>query len=63
MAKVLERKRDMVDYMVAGTLKQYENSGTELIMGRGRFVAPRTISVRLNEGGRRLITLPLSSLP
>src|ERR1700742_3998940 len=38
MAKVRERKRDMVDYMIAGTVKQYENSGAELIMGRGRFV-------------------------
>jgi pyruvate/2-oxoglutarate dehydrogenase complex dihydrolipoamide dehydrogenase (E3) component len=56
MGRVRERKRDMVDYLIAGTLKQYENSGAELIMGRGRFVAPRTLSVRLNEGGRRLLT-------
>jgi pyruvate/2-oxoglutarate dehydrogenase complex dihydrolipoamide dehydrogenase (E3) component len=55
MARVRERKREMVDYMIAGTLKQYENSGAELIMGRGRFVAPRTISIRLNDGGRRLV--------
>ena len=26
MGKVRERKRDMVDYMVAGTLKQYETA-------------------------------------
>jgi pyruvate/2-oxoglutarate dehydrogenase complex dihydrolipoamide dehydrogenase (E3) component len=56
MTRVRERKRDMVDYMIAGTLKQYENTGAELIMGRGRFVAPRTISVRLNDGGRRALT-------
>lgn len=56
MGKVRERKRDMVDYLVAGTLKQYKNSGAELIMGRGRFVAPRTISVRLNDGGRRRLS-------
>jgi pyruvate/2-oxoglutarate dehydrogenase complex dihydrolipoamide dehydrogenase (E3) component len=55
MANVKERKRDMVDYMVADTLKQYQNSGAELIMGRGRFVSSRTISVRLNEGGRRTL--------
>jgi pyruvate/2-oxoglutarate dehydrogenase complex dihydrolipoamide dehydrogenase (E3) component len=55
VAKVRERKRDMVDYLIAGTVKQYENSGAELIMGRGRFVAPRTISIRLNDGGRRLL--------
>ncbi|GFG50861.1 mercuric reductase [Mycolicibacterium agri] len=56
MVKVRERKRAMVTAMVEATLKQYENSGAELIMGRGRFVAPRTISVRLNDGGRRMLT-------
>jgi len=56
MVRVRERKRSMVTAMVEATLKQYENSGAELIMGRGRFVAPRTISVRLNDGGRRMLT-------
>ena len=55
MAKVRARKREMVDYMIAGTLKQYENSGTELIMGSGEFTAPRTLSVQLNDGGTRLL--------
>ena len=55
MAKVRQRKREMVDYMIAGTLKQYENSGAELIMGSGEFVAPRTISVDLNDGGTRVL--------
>ena len=55
MAKVRQRKREMVDYMIAGTLKQYESSGAELIMGSGEFVAPRTISVDLNDGGTRVL--------
>lgn len=55
MGKVRERKRDMLEHVVAGTLKQYQNSGAELVMGRGRFTAPQTISVRLNDGGRRLL--------
>ncbi len=55
MAKVRARKREMVNYMIAGTLKQYENSGTELIMGSGEFTAPRTLSVQLNDGGTRLL--------
>ncbi len=55
MGKVRQRKRDMVDHMVAGISKQYHNSGAELVMGRGRFVAPRTISIRLNDGGRRVL--------
>ncbi len=48
MEGVRRRKRDMVDYMIDGTRKQYENSGAELIMGSGRFVAPRTLEVQLN---------------
>jgi pyruvate/2-oxoglutarate dehydrogenase complex dihydrolipoamide dehydrogenase (E3) component len=55
MAKVRARKREMVDYMIAGTLKQYESTGTELIMGSGDFTAPRTLSVQLNDGGTRLL--------
>jgi pyruvate/2-oxoglutarate dehydrogenase complex dihydrolipoamide dehydrogenase (E3) component len=55
MAKVRQRKREMVDYMIAGTLKQYESSGAELIMGSGHFVAPRTVEVGLNDGGTRVL--------
>src|SRR5215813_8003052 len=48
MAKVRQRKRSMVDAEIAGHLKKYEESGAELIMGAGRFVAPRTLEVGLN---------------
>ena len=56
MEGVRPRKRDMVDYMIDGTRKQYENSGAELVMGSGRFVAPRTLEVQLNDGGTRTMT-------
>src|SRR5438874_3331183 len=36
MPRVLKRKRDMVDAEIAAHLKNYEASGTELIMGSGR---------------------------
>ena len=55
MAKVRQRKRAMVDREVAFHLDAYKRSGTELIMGTGRFVAPRTIEVQLNDGGTRLL--------
>src|SRR6266480_2517145 len=55
MAKVRERKRDMVDQLVAVHLQNYQASGAELIMGSGRFVAPRTVEVRLNDGGTRVL--------
>ena len=55
MAKVRQRKRGMVDREVAFLLDAYKRSGAELIMGTGRFVAPRTIEVQLNDGGTRLL--------
>ena len=33
----------------------YKTSGAELIMGTGRFVAPKTLEVRLNDGGTRVL--------
>src|SRR6201981_4002380 len=55
MAKVRQRKRDMVEREIALHLQNYKSSGAELIMGSGRFVAPRTLEVRLNDGGTRLL--------
>jgi pyruvate/2-oxoglutarate dehydrogenase complex dihydrolipoamide dehydrogenase (E3) component len=56
MAKVRQRKRAMVDDSVTAHLENYRTSGTELIMGTGRFVAPKTLEVRLNDGGMRVLT-------
>jgi pyruvate/2-oxoglutarate dehydrogenase complex dihydrolipoamide dehydrogenase (E3) component len=56
MAKVRQRKCDMVDREVAAHLKNYKASGAELNMGTGRFVAPKTLEVELNAGGTRLLT-------
>lgn len=36
-------------------LQRYKASGAELIMGEGRFVAPKTLEVRLNDGGTHLL--------
>src|SRR5216684_6735402 len=55
MATVRRRKRDMVDRLVADHLQNYRTSGAELIMGSGRFVAPKTLEVRLNDGGSRVL--------
>ena len=55
MAKVRQRKREMVEGLVALHLDLYRKSGTELIMGDGRFVAPKTLEVRLRDGGTRLL--------
>jgi len=56
MAVVRKRKRDMVAAQVALHLENYKASGAELIMGSGRFVAPKTIDVLLNDGSIRVLT-------
>ena len=53
MARVRQRKRDMVDREIAVHLAPFKSSGAELIMGSGIFVAPKTLEVRLNDGGTR----------
>lgn len=55
MAKVRQRKRDMVEGMIPETVRLYEASGAELIMGVGTFVAPKTLEVGLNHGGTRVL--------
>ncbi len=53
MKNVRERKRKMVQKLVDIHLEKYRKSGAELVMGTGRFVAPKTIEAALNEGGTR----------
>ena len=55
MAKVRQRKRNMVDRIRASDLEQYKDSGAQLIMGVGRFIAPKTLEVQLNDGGTRVV--------
>jgi len=55
MARVRQRKREMVEGQIAAHLANYKASGVELIMGAGRFVAPKTLEVRLNDGGMRTL--------
>jgi len=56
MAGVRQRKRDMVEGLIALHLERYRASGAELIMGTGQFVAPHTLEVQLNDGGTRRLT-------
>ena len=45
----------MVDGLIAMHLDHYRASGAELIMGTARFVGPKTLEVRLNDGGARML--------
>jgi pyruvate/2-oxoglutarate dehydrogenase complex dihydrolipoamide dehydrogenase (E3) component len=51
MAVVRRRKRDMVEAQIAKHVQNYQASG----MGSGRFVAPKTIEVSLNDSGTRVL--------
>ncbi|WP_293226743.1 mercuric reductase [Ottowia sp.] len=56
MARVRQRKREMVDGLITMHLGNYKASGAELIMGAGRFTGSKTLDVRLNDGGTRTLT-------
>jgi len=56
MLAVRERKRSMVGDLIAVHRHNYANSGAELIMGEGRFVAPKTIEVRTDADAVRNLT-------
>jgi pyruvate/2-oxoglutarate dehydrogenase complex dihydrolipoamide dehydrogenase (E3) component len=53
---VRERKRSMVNGLVAMHEDRFRQTGVELILGEGRFVAPKTIEVVLNGGGVRTLS-------
>lgn len=50
------RKQKMIDELVALHLSRFKTSGAELILGQGRFLASKTMEVRLNQGGTRILT-------
>ena len=56
VAAVQRRKQEMVDDLVRVHLTRYDESGVELIMGEARFIAPKTVTVSLNDGGTRALT-------
>ena len=51
MAVVRERKRAMVSGLIAMHEDRFSKTHTELILGEGQFVAPKTIEVTLANGG------------
>src|SRR5882762_4285959 len=55
MKDVQRRKRLMVDGLHQTHVARTVASGVELIMGDGRFVAPRTVEIALTDGGSRRI--------
>src|SRR5262249_22349490 len=56
MRRVLARKREMVEAEITGHLARYRATGTELVLGQARFVGERTVEVKLDSGGTRLLS-------
>ena len=56
MATVTNRKREMVKAQVAAHLEKYKATGADLVMGEAKFAGPKTLEVRLNDGGVRNVT-------
>ncbi len=55
MSAVRERKRKMVSGLVDVHLANYKSSGVELLIGSGRFTAPKTIELTQPDGTKRLL--------
>ena len=53
MSAVRDRKRRMVSRLVDVHLDHFKSSGTELIIGSGRFIGPKTLEATLPDGTRR----------
>ena len=56
MPNVLARKRKMVETEIAAHRQMYRETGAELLMGEARFLAPKTVDVKLDDGGTRQIS-------
>jgi len=56
MVKVRQRKQHMIEREIELHLALYQRTGAELIMGSGCFIGPKTLEVRLNAGGTRVVT-------
>jgi pyruvate/2-oxoglutarate dehydrogenase complex dihydrolipoamide dehydrogenase (E3) component len=55
MKVVYQRKREMVEGLVAMHLAKYKASGAELVMGTARLLGAHTVEVSLNGGGTRRV--------
>jgi pyruvate/2-oxoglutarate dehydrogenase complex dihydrolipoamide dehydrogenase (E3) component len=55
MSGVRARKRKMVNGLVEAHLKNFKTTGAELIIGHGKFIAPKTIEVTLAGGASRIL--------
>lgn len=56
MSAVTGRKRTMVKQLVDIHVKNYDTSGTELILGNAHFIGPKLLEVDMPDGSKRHVT-------
>jgi pyruvate/2-oxoglutarate dehydrogenase complex dihydrolipoamide dehydrogenase (E3) component len=56
MSAVTNRKRTMVKQLVDIHVKNYDTSGTELILGNAHFIGPKLLDVSMPDGTKRHVT-------
>jgi pyruvate/2-oxoglutarate dehydrogenase complex dihydrolipoamide dehydrogenase (E3) component len=56
MTQVRQRKREMVRALNVAVLDSFDANRVQLIMGEGRFVAPRAVGVHLKDGGTSVVS-------
>lgn len=57
MERVRQRKRDLVNSFRKGSQARIEKTvNLELILGEASFTGPKSVLVRLNDGGQRVLT-------
>jgi pyruvate/2-oxoglutarate dehydrogenase complex dihydrolipoamide dehydrogenase (E3) component len=59
LARVRQRKRDIVESFRGGSEKGLHRDGVDLLMGEARFTAPHSVRLTLNDGGQRDLSAPL----
>ncbi|HEV2645614.1 MAG TPA: FAD-dependent oxidoreductase [Acidobacteriaceae bacterium] len=56
MSAITDRKRKMVKELVDIHIRNYDTSGTELILGHGHFLGPKLLEVDMPDGRKRHVT-------
>ena len=59
LARVRQRKRDIVASFRGGGEKRLAAAGVEMVWGEARFTGPNAVDVRLNGGGGRTLSAPV----
>ena len=63
MQEVRQRKRDIVASFREGSRRHIVDGGAEIIMGEARFTSPRSVEIRLVDGGTCSIEADVIFLP